>query len=550
MKTTKYYFSILILLGFVLSCNVIGGENQPGAGKTDYILKKEFVPMDDGIKLATDVYLPSAGEKFPCILARTPYNKDGFKNDAEWAVKNGFVFVAQDCRGKFESEGQFYPFRNERHDGLAAVKWVRNQNWCNGKIGGWGGSYVGYTQWADSDALDAVTARLTGSDFYQLLYPDGLFSLDLAFKWGFAVSNKTNAFPGGDKLWASYFILPLSQADDKTVKDLDYINDWLEHSSYDKYWKAMGHRGITKCPVLSLGGWYDILLTAQIDDFQALIKKGSHENRLVIGPWCHGGQGFKNEYGGIEKVGNSDDLAKRFLARYIKGEDIKLMQPPFKDKMYNLFIMERNEYYGCDQWPPKATSFTDYYIGPNKYIGLEKPADKGMLEYTYDPANPYPNKGGTALGGNVGPALQNENLSRADQVAFETGVLESPLILLGPISATLYVSSDAPCTDFIVCLQDVFPDANIINIQEGGSPVKLKESGVTKAEISVWATGYQVNPGHKLRAVITSSWFPRFNRNINSCEPIFSATTIKTAHQKIYFGPEHPSSVTLPILKL
>ena len=226
------------------------------------------------------------------------------------------------------------------------------------------------------------------------------------------------------------------------------------------------------------------------------------------------------------------------------------MERPFKDKRYILFIMERNEYYGADEWPPKATSFTNYYIGSDKYLGPKVPQKEGQLEYTYDPANPYPSKGGTILGEGVGPALQNENVLRQDQVVFETEVLKSATTLLGPIGATLYVSSDVPGTDFIVCLQDVFPNGNIINIQDGGATVRLEADSIKKAELSVWATGYQVNPGHKLRAVITSSLFPRFNRNLNSSEPIFSAKTIKQAHQKIYFGAEYPSCITLPILKL
>jgi len=131
---------------------------------------------------------------------------------------------------------------------------------------------------------------------------------------------------------------------------------------------------------------------------------------------------------------------------------------------------------------------------------------------------------------------------------FETPVLDSPLILLGPITATLYVESDVPSTDFVVSLQDVFPNGNIINIQEGGSKINV-ETGINKVNISVWATGYQINQGHKLRAVISSSWFPRFNRNLNSGEPIFSAKTIHEADQILYFGA-YPSSITLPVLSV
>jgi len=550
MKTTKHYFTLLTILIFVLSWNASGQVKPQETDKPDYTFRNEFVTMEDGVKLSTDVYLPAQKGEFPCILIRTPYNMKGLKASGEWFAKNGFAVVAQDCRGKYLSQGDFYAFRNERCDGLVTVKWIRRQPWSNGKIGGWGGSYLGYTQWAVSDKLDALTPNITGADLYGLIYPDGLFSTYLAFRWGFSVDAKMSNVIPPEKLSASFLVLPMSVADDVTYKDSRFIDDWLSHPLDDAYWKYMNHQGITTSPVLSVSGWYDIFLMVQIADFQALREKGHSDSRLVIGPWCHGSQAFKNEYGGREKTGDTGTLMQRFLAKHLKGEGVKLMAAPFKDKKYNLFIMERNEYYGSDQWPPKDVSYTNYYIGPNKYLSPQVLQHRGKLEYTYDPANPYPSKGGTSIGEAVGPALQNDNLSRADQVAFETDVLKSPLTLLGPISATLYVSCDAPSTDFIVCLQDVFPDGKIVNIQEGGATVCFEKSGVKEIELSVWAAGYQLNRGHKLRAVITSSWFPRFNRNLNSAEPIFSAKTIKIAHQKIHFGPKHSSSITLPILKL
>jgi putative CocE/NonD family hydrolase len=545
MKHFKDYFILPVLLSFLLSVNGFCAETG------ECVVRNDFITMADGVQLATDIYMPAREGKYPCILMRTPYNKEGGKSGGKRFAENGFVFVAQDCRGKYLSEGEFYPFANERRDGLATLEWIRKQAWSNGKVCGWGGSYVGYTQWAISDELNAMTPSLSGADFYDLFYPGGLFSLHLAVHWGFLVDAQTRNEIGSEELLAGCKILPLSVADDLTVKDSRFFDDWISHPLRDKYWKKLSHRGRARCPVLLVGGWYDILLIAQLNDFEALEKEVRSKSRLVIGPWCHGKQAFKKEYGGIKKTGDPrGGLIQRFMAKYVRGEDVKLLEAPFKDKRCNLFIMERNEYYGCDEWPPKATSYTNYYIGPDKYFCPEMPQEEGRLEYTYDPANPYPSKGGTILRDNVGPALQNENLSREDQVAFETEVLESPLTLLGPIGATLYVSSDAVSTDFIVCLQDVFPNGNIINIQDGGTTVKFKKEGVKKAEFSVWATGYQINPGHKLRAVITSSLFPRFNRNLNSGEPIFSGTIIREAHQKIYFGPAYQSVVTLPVLKL
>jgi putative CocE/NonD family hydrolase len=176
--------------------------------------------------------------------------------------------------------------------------------------------------------------------------------------------------------------------------------------------------------------------------------------------------------------------------------------------------------------------------------------ENGSLSYVYSPADPYPSHGGTALGDGVGPARQNENITREDQLVFESRITGEPLILLGPVTATLWLSSDAPCTDFVVGLQDVFPDGRIINIQEGGARVEPDRDNPEKTIISVWATGYQLNAGHTLRVFIASSWFPRYNRNLNLCQPAGSATRMADARQKVYYGTGTPSSIDLPVYQI
>ena len=182
----------------------------------------------------------------------------------------------------------------------------------------------------------------------------------------------------------------------------------------------------------------------------------------------------------------------------------------------------------------------------------QDPSEK-VIEYTYDPSDPFPSLGGTFLGVGVGPAFQNQNTERKDQVAFESEVLEEALVLLGPIDATIYAATDAPSTDFFISLQEVRADGKIINIQEGGKNVfseKRADPWIKQIDISVWATGYQVNAGNKLRVVITSSLFPRYNRNLNSGEDIFNAQNPRIARQKLYFGEKYPSYISLPVLDI
>jgi len=546
MKRIKLAIVIQSLFFIIFS---LKAQTQP-PDTTKFQREEIFLSMLDGAKLATDIYVPKEKDKHSCLLVRTPYNKDGIKGDAEWFANNNFVVVVQDCRGKFKSDGIFYPFRFERNDGLQTVHWIRKQPWSNGKIGGWGGSYVGYTQWAIADSLDALVPNMTGANLYELIYPGGLFSLQTAFNWGLLVDNKTINQIAPEKIFASYWILPLSTADDSTIKDIPFLNDWLAHQTNDEYWQQMDVQQKTCAPVFSIAGWYDIFLTTQIADFEAIAKDGHQDNRLIIGPWCHGPQGFKNEYGGSAQTGKRNEAARAFLLNHLYAKKEIYLLPPFVDKKYNFFIMERNEYLGADEYPPAQMQATNYYLGPALYLKPENYPDSGALQFAYDPSNPYPSKGGTALGIAVGPAVQNDNMTRADQLVFETERLLKPLVLLGPISATLFVASSAPCTDFIVCLQDVFPDSTIINIQEGGTSVNFESDRPQKISFSVWATGYQINPQHKLRVVITSSWFPRFNRQLNNCELIYSAQTISQAEQQVFYGADKASYITLPLINI
>jgi len=445
--------------------------------------KKEiFLPMSDGTQLSTTLYVPKGPGTFPTVLVRTPYDK----KSEYWMgqVFNLFriAVVIQDVRGRHESEGSFYPFINERSDGLETLRWIRNKSWSNGVVGGYGGSYLGITQWAISDSLDYLNLLLTSANLYEFIYPDGLFSLQSAFTWGFGMTDQEAITMHPEKLDESYKILPLSQADDSTLMDIQFLNDWIRHEKYNAYWEKINFRGMTKAPVLSVAGWYDIFLKSQIQDFQTL-ENGNKSNRLIIGPYYHGTPGESIDYGGEEKTGKPSLLFK-YLRKTLKGKKSSL-GPPLHDKVYNLFIMERNEYVGSDSWPPPESILTPYYLAPSNSLRDKIYGEDGLLQYEYIPSDPYPSYGGTTLGTGVGPSRQNNNINRLDQLVFKQDINENPLILLGPISATLWLSSDVSCTDFMVQIQDVFPDGKIINIQDGGTHVIFEDQNPRKTEISI-----------------------------------------------------------------
>ena len=535
---------ILLLFIFIMAETSCATVELPD----NYSFQTTNIIMRDGTALGTDLYLPKKKGKFPCIFARTPYDKntDVVLPMVMPFLNENFAVVVQDCRGRLTSKGEFFPFINERKDGLDTVKWIRKQKWANGKVSGFGGSYGGYTQIAIADVLDFATLHVTAGNIYKIIYPYGIFSPKTVFTWGFMMDTPQVEFDVNN----AYKILPLSQADVKTYsKTNKFVNEYLKHESYDDFWKKQNVSKFIKCPVISMAGWYDMFLGPQFEDFLALDKKTSAKSRMIVGPWCHGTQVIEKDYGGEKTTGNRDLINNQFIIAGLKGEKIdKFFIHPYKNTRYNLFIMERNEYVGSDVWPPEETKLTKFYLCNNKKLFTKVQKTKAELKYTYDPANPFPSLGGSIFGENVGPAGQSSTTSRTDQLIFDMDIKNKPLTLLGPISAELFIETSAKCTDFYVSLQDVFPKGPIVNIQTGGAKfISKNKKNPQQLDIEIWPTGYQINPGHKLRIVITSSCFPAYNRNSNTGEPIYSTEKMVKANQKIYIGSKFPSSVTLPV---
>jgi len=544
------YLKLRTIIGLTLLSAISFAGTVEDRG--NYTFEPVMVEMGDGVPLSTDIYLPKGGGKFPTVLIRTPYDKShpAGKTLGETFTAQGIAMVAQDCRGRFASEGKFYTFKDDRKDGLDTLKWLRSQPWCNGKIGGALGSYNSYTQLAVADELDVVLAVVSCANMYDLIYPGGLYSLETVHNWAFNMDSKESNGLAPDAIRQTYWTLPLEDATTKAYgRKGRFVDDWLKHRKYDAYWEKQNHRSLLKATTFSFAGWYDIFLMGQIADFEALDPEVKLKSRLVIGPQAHGQHEIKNDFGGKKAVGEFEELSLKLLAASLKGEDpVELFTAPLKDAQYNFFIMERNEYFPSDVWPPKEMKATAYYLDPAGSLSPDLPVAPSIKEYIYDPADPYSSKGGTVLGTPAGQADQRANESRKDQLVFNLPIGEGPLTLLGPINARLFVETDAVSTDFFVLLQDVFPDGKVVNIQEGGAEYIPGEEKVGRLDFSVWATGYQFNPGHTLRVVVTSSWFPRFNRNLNMGAPGHSAKEMRKASQRIRFGGEHPSAIILPVL--
>jgi len=547
MKKNLILSVLIILTGQVL----VHSQETEG---NDLSKQVAFITVEDSIKLATNIYLPEGSGPFPCVLARTPYNKLSAENNGGETVrqflKNGWALVVQDTRGKFESNGDFEPFMHERPDGLATLEWVRSQPWCNGKVAGWGGSYGGYTQWAIADQLDVIIPLVTSANMYELVYPGGIYSMATVHNWGLPNGSRTFNTVEPEKLNDSYFILPLSVADDSTLMQIDMMDRMLAHPHMDAHWGAINHRAAITCPVFSIAGWYDIFLMAQIRDFEMLGPTRHPDSRLIIGPYAHGQITMDTDFGEDGELGKFNDDELNFIKRHLEANQQKTEQSG-SGKAYSFFIMHRNEWIDSEQWPPENSTATLFYLSSYGKLIRHRDSYQKVFEYSYDPNDPFPSIGGTYLGVGVGPAIQNSNTERKDQLVFESEALNEALTLLGPIDAVIYAATDAPATDFFVSLQEVRKDGTIINIQEGGKTIYSDERAnplPRKVEISVWATGYEIKPGHKIRVVISSSLFPRYNRNLNSGEEIFNAQHPRIANQKLYTGGKYPSHIILPVL--
>ncbi len=539
--------------------------------------KNVMIPMRDGTRLAANIFKPKSEGSFPVILTRSPYGKPGEQwGEAKRYVPAGFVLVVQDCRGKGDSEGVWDPFRYDPQDGFDTQEWVGAQSWCNGNIGTSGGSYVGWTQWASVTKRSKYLKTMVpivpfGNVFNELAYDGGAFQLALLMGWGAAVGG---AALGPEALQEAYHFLPLREYGNQFNPKVPYLNDWIDHHRYDDYWKqrGMGYEfSKVTIPILNIGGWYDIFSKATIDLVDQV--RDSSESKLarrnqfvVMGPWAHGP--------GVRKVGQLDfgeaaqlDLGqlqlKWFQYWLQEGETGIEDWPP-----YYLFVMGTNEWRGENEWPLKRTQWTPYYLHSNGAAGSEdsdgllstdQPGSESTDVFTYHGENPVPTTGGNNLvGAPIGPMDQTEVEKRPDVLTYTTAPLESAVEVTGPIKMKLFAASSARDTDFTAKLVDVHPDGKAYNLcdgivrarfRDGMDKAKFIEPGsINEYELDLWVTSNVFLQGHRIRVEVSSSNFPRYDRNPNSGLPFGSDVEMMPAHQTIYHDAEHPSHLLLPVI--
>jgi putative CocE/NonD family hydrolase len=593
----KKLASIILVLSFLLplQANFATEKTYEVDVRTEVM-----IPMRDGVELSANIFLPKAEGKYPVILIRSPYGKGDAKyGDGLFYAGRGYVVVSQDCRGKGTSQGVWEPFANERNDGKDTQKWLLEQPWCNGSIGAAGGSYVGFTQWISApnagDHLKAMFPVVPLVDTYgDGVYIDGALNLALMMGWGSLVAIKpgeqVTMFTWKQQDWDKAFrTLPLDEWDRAIGRKVQYLRDWVAHPHFDEYWAARSVRNQWRditVPICAVDGWYDIFSRSVFEHINAVTKMSrsqeARENQhLIMGPWGHGisQDGKVGELNfGRESVINLRELQTKWFDYWLKGDKTGADTWP----AFRIFVMGRNQWRDEQQWPLERTKYTPYYFhgegsantadGDGK-LTTAKPEAESVDEFVYDPNDPVPTAGGCNLVGcPAGPHDQSQVEKRNDVLVFTSEALENELEVTGPVKVILYAASTAKDTDWTAKLLDVYPDGRPFNLCDGilrascgagillayqgrdalatskSEPSLIQPGRIYRYEIDVWVTSNAFLPGHKIRVEVSSSNFPRFDRNLNTGEPFGTGTRFIKATQTIYHDKEHPSHILLPVI--
>lgn len=482
----------------------------PPALTRDLAVQRDVaIRAPDGTALLTDLYLARPPEKLPAVLIRSPYGRRGpYGGVARLFAERGYHAVVQSTRGTFGSGGQL-DFDQEAPDGRAAADWITGQDWSNGEIGGWGGSYLSFTQLALASTrppqLKAMAIGIWGAERRAAYYPGGSFALDRALGWAWAVHRQERrlallraGLEAGRALKPAFAHLPLLDADTLALgRPAGYYRDWVEHDlPGDPYWAPTDFRPLLHdlgIPVTMIAGWYDAFLPYMLADYQEL-RDGGQAIRLRVGGWPHTSPAM-GRYSFLDALEWFDTHLRR--------------QPPTAPFSVRVEMMGGGGWRDLQQWPPPAST-QRWHLQPGRALAMAPPPACEPDRYRYDPADPTPAVGGTST--MSGGPKDNRTLERRpDVLTFTSTPVESGLEIAGPVSAELHVTSSRAHTDFFARLCDVDPRGRSVNVTDG--LLRLTAGGPRQIRVDLWPTAHLFRPGHRIRLQVSSGAHPRYARN-------------------------------------
>ena len=543
--------------------------------------------MRDGTVLRADIYRPDAPGRYPALLQRTPYSKDGEScvEQGRRLAERGYVVVQQDVRGRFRSDGEFLPgFYSADHrdaeDGYDTVEWAAALPWSDGRVGTFGGSYCGWTQWELAHTRpphlaamipSAIAANLLDREMSGVLrlgrvlwWSVNTLAPDVRLRLGetgpTTVEEAQSLYLERDRskwLWH----LPLSEIPDDALSGVGrHWRRWLSDHASDHFGFLERHRDVA-VPALTTTGWYDQQIGA-VKHFTGMRESGMTEEaragqRLIVGPWSHTTDFSDSRVGSVdfgpEAVRDFFQIADDWFAYWLKGERTGVEEwPPIQ-----LFVMGANRWRGESEWPLARTEYTDYYLRSGGSLSRQAPPDEPPDSYDYDPRDPLMTL--YSPPGQQEPQDQRALDGRRDVLVYQTPPLDEPVEVTGPVTVRLWASSSARDTDFVVKLMDVWPDGFVQELCYGIVRARYRESFASPSLIEpgrAYEYVIEVNPtsnlfrrGHRVRLDVSSSDFPNFDRNHNTGGDDYFESTLVAARQTVHHDQQRPSRIVLPVIQ-
>lgn len=595
----------------------VGSPKQYDAIKVSTDL---MIPTRDGKRMATDVYRPArdgvpVAQPLPVLLNRTPYNKTALAELAVWYAERGYVVALQDTRGRYKSEGTFSKVQPaDATDGYDVIEWLAKQPYANGMVGMWGTSFSAHTAAGAAQyhppSLKSMVLNMGGlaNGWDHGVRYRGTYEMGRQLTWAWsqlladARSPDVKALLAKEKVEDWYSVQPMRRGLNPLSVDPQYEGwyfDFFEHADYDAFWKDPmlawdEHYGETSdIPMMHVGGWYDIFTAGTFKNFTELRTLKKTPQRIVIGPWTHGGN--NRRFAGDVAYGDSaaipdflTDFHLRWFDHHLKGATNSVATDPAVrvfvmgtgngSKDANGRLLHGGYWLNSETWPVSGTRMVPYYFQPDGSLRPSKPrALQSKTTYTFDPRRPVPTVGGGSSARlKDGAYNQREDprfppssapwmplRSRADVVVFQTEPLTEDMTVIGPITVKLFASATTVDADFTAKLVDVYPsstdwpggfDLNLTDAIVRGRyratrdhAVMLQPGRVYEFTIDPFPTANVFKKGHRIRVDISSSNFPRFDVNPNTGEPLGRNRRMITTDISVQHSATYPSHIVLPL---